>query len=188
MNQQSPSATDKCKSKQIQSDRKFNVVISGVEECIVGTPRLVRLDQDLERISGVIASVDSTITSDSIRDIIRLGKFNSNCKRPRPILVKFLRYADAAKVLFKAGSLCQPYTIKPDMSKEQRVRESVLLKERLSLIQSGIKRKSIKIHNSRLFVNNVLHGKVDSSNIFQLCQPNSIVMNQELVQFKIKLI
>ena len=37
------------------------------------------------------------------------------------------------------------------------------------LIQSGKSRHSIKIRNSKLFLNNKLHGFVDSSDTFQLC-------------------
>ena len=37
------------------------------------------------------------------------------------------------------------------------------MKERWGLIQSGVARKSIKIRNTRLFVNNKLHGQVINS-------------------------
>ena len=56
--------------------------------------------------------------------------------------------------------MSRPHSIKPDMSREQRLLESILMKERWGLIQSGVARKSIKI---RLFVNNKLHGQVINS-------------------------
>ena len=55
--------------------------------------------------------------------------------------------------------LSRPYSIKPNMSREQRLVEAVLLQERWHLIQSGVARNSIKIQNTRLFVKNKLHGQ-----------------------------
>jgi len=52
------------------------------------------------------------------------------------------------------------------MTREQRVCESVLLKERWQLIQSGVPRNSIKMKGSCLFVSNKLHGRV-AGNAFQ---------------------
>ena len=72
----------------------------------------------------------------------------------------------------KRRSLTLPYSIKSDLSLEERKRESALLKERWSLIQSGIECKFIRIHNLSIFVNNKLHGKLDlSSNQFHCCSP-----------------
>ena len=45
------------------------------------------------------------------------------------------------------------------MSRSQRVRESVLLKERWALIKNGISRKHIKIRDDCLLMNNQLHGR-----------------------------
>lgn len=133
----------------------------------MGTTRSVRMSQDLEKVSEIFKSIDNSINDHSIKDLFRLGKFDSGRSRPRSILVKFVRCADASKVLSKVSSLSQPFIVKPDMSAAQRVRESILLKERWSLLQSGTNRKSIKIRNSSIYVNNILHGTVDSSNTFQ---------------------
>ena len=46
------------------------------------------------------------------------------------------------------------------MSHSQRIRESILLKERWRLLQKGVARKSIRIREESLFVNNQLHGRV----------------------------
>ena len=51
--------------------------------------------------------------------------------------------------------------IKADLSKEARVRQSVLLKERWSLMQSGVEKKDIKITESKLIVRGRLHGHAD---------------------------
>ena len=73
-----------------QPDRKFNVVIYGIEECPKGTPKHERFNRDLENIT-VISSVDTdgSIQPQSIRDHFRLGKFKNSSQmqqcRPRPI-------------------------------------------------------------------------------------------------------
>ena len=83
--------------------------------------------------------------------------------RPRPILIKLIRISDVSKILSKKGLLSRPHSIKSDMSREQRLLESILMKVRWGLIQSGVARKSIKIRNTCLFVNNKLHGQVINS-------------------------
>ena len=78
--------------------------------------------------------------------------------------MKFIKSADAASVLSQRGSLSNStVSIKPDMSKMERKRESLLLKERWSLIQSGVPRMDIKIRGSRLLVKNKLHGCIKMS-------------------------
>ena len=51
----------------------------------------------------------------------------------------------------------------PDMSPTERRSESILLKERWCLIQSGVPCEVIKIRGSRLLVRNKLHGRVISA-------------------------
>ena len=51
-------------------------------------------------------------------------------------------------------------SIKCDMSFEECMIENALLKERRSLIDSGIERKFITIHDNSLYVKNKLHGLV----------------------------
>ena len=67
----------------------------------------------------------------------------------RPILVRLIRIADFHSILSNRGSLSSPIYIKPDMTKEERHRESVLLKERWNLIQSGVPKNVIRIQGSR---------------------------------------
>ena len=50
--------------------------------------------------------------------------------------------------------------IKPDLSPEDRLTESLLLIERRSLIDSGSVRAPIRIRGTQLFVGDRLHGKV----------------------------
>ena len=65
-------------------------------------------------------------------DFHRLGKKTQ--EHPRPI-VKFLHMLDAAPVLSSLDKIPSPFSIKPDMSPEQRLIENKLLKERYNLIQ-----------------------------------------------------
>ena len=83
--------------------------------------------------------------------------------------------ADASSVLSKRGSpRGTPVVIKPDMSLKERKSESMLLKERWSLIQSGVPREVIKICGSRLLVRNKLHGQVTmSGSDLSFCRHNS---------------
>ena len=75
--------------------------------------------------------------------------------------MKFIRAADVSTVLSKRGSLRNSLvSIKPDMSPLERKCESLLLKERWSLIQSGIPRPAIRIRGSHLLVRNKLHGQI----------------------------
>ena len=53
--------------------------------------------------------------------------------------------------------------IKPNMTVEERLRESILLKERWNLIQSGILKNVIKIQGSRLYVRSALYGQFKDS-------------------------
>lgn len=102
-------------------------------------------------------------------------------RRPRPVMVKFVRSADVARLLCNRSSLSSSFTIRADLSKEASFKKSVLMKERWALIESGINRKSIKVTSSSIFVHDKLHGKLDSNNIIQLVDcvngPNEVPTN-----------
>ena len=53
------------------------------------------------------------------------------------------------------------------MSQAERFTESLLLKERWRLIQSGTNRKSIRIQSTNIYVDDKLHGRVHNS-LFEL--------------------
>ena len=98
--------------------------------------------------------------------------------------MKFIRAADASSVLSKRrSSIGASVIIKPDMSPSERKRESILLKERWSLIQSGVPRKAIRIQGSRLLVRNKLHGQVSmsGSDLTFSCRNTDLVMNNDAV-------
>ena len=175
-------ATTKKSSKlggdKTEEDRKFNVVIYGINECNKGTPRNERLNHDLDKVTSIITQGDNSVSPLSIRDLLRLGKYRDQSKTSRPILVKLNRTIDVTTLLIKARSLPKEIRIKPDMSHEERLIESLLLKERWSLIQSGIERKVIRIRANKIFVKNKLHGQIiDSSFVPEQQQPSDTEMD-----------
>ena len=132
-----------------QFDTKFNIVVFGVDECSIGTNRLVRHNSDLNSVASITKSMVTNINANSISDCFRLGKFNPERQRPRPILVKFILSSDVQSVLSNRGKLSKPISIKPYMSPKDRRNDLSLLRERWCLIQSGIGRQSIKIRGMR---------------------------------------
>ena len=93
----------------------------------------------------------------------RLGKFSHDTACPRPIMVKFVRIADVAKIFSRRRSLSPPFSIKPDMSRTQRLQESILMQERWHLVQYNVDHKSIKLRGGSLYVKDKLHGRVSNS-------------------------
>ena len=161
-----PEVTRSSKEK-VYTDRKYNIVLYGVDECAKGIPKRGRFESDLSKAVSILSGLDESIQSESIKDIYRLGKFSQEKKRPSPLLVKFIRVSDVSNVLSKRRLLKHPTFIKPDLNLEERKVESMLLKERWSLIQSGVPRSDIKIRDLRLFVKNKLHGQI--TNIGSQC-------------------
>ena len=95
------------------------------------------MTQDLAKVVAALSA---------IKDCFRLGKFKPQNPKPRSILVKLIRVADVHKILSNRGQCRHPIFIKHDMSPEERHRESILLKERWNLIQTGIPKSSIRIY------------------------------------------
>jgi len=52
------------------------------------------------------------------------------------------------------------------MTPDERQIESILLKERWTLIQKDTERRAIKIRGNKIFLNNKLHGEVKDSKLF----------------------
>ena len=156
-------------------DRKFNLVVYGAKECVEGTNRHERLSHDVEVSTHIFQPLAPGISLHSIRDCVRLGKYNSvHC---RPLLVKLTSTREVSTILANRAKLVSNPTIsiKPDMTKHERVVESVLLKERRSLINSGLARKSIRIRGNTLYVNNTKLGSVIDSNFVPATTQNSTV-------------
>ena len=132
------------------SDKRFNIIIQGIPECPTGTSKFVRVSRDIKNAGSVLGEFDSTLGSHSIKDCLRLGKYKGEGHRPRSLLVKLIRVADVTSVLAKRGSGSGQYRIKPDLSRDDRLIESVLLKKRWDLITSGIPKKDIKLGRTSL--------------------------------------
>ena len=154
------------------STSKFSIVISGIPECSPGTRRNARISHDFEKVADVIHSVDNFITLASIRDCRRMGKYSPTHPRPRPALVTLNSSKDVVSLLAKRGSVSQPYVIKPNMSKSERLIERLLLNERWRLIQSHVSKRDIRIGKSVIYVNGVPHAKVINSSLV-LSEPAS---------------
>ena len=91
--------------------------------------------------------MNTEIEPSQILDCYRLGKYKLPQSRPRPILVKLQHAIDASSILANRASLKSPVFIKPDLAPTDQNIESMLLKERWTLIQAGHDQKSIKINS-----------------------------------------
>ncbi len=178
LNQTPTSHQTRSRAAKISHDRQFNVVLYGIAECAQGTNRKTR---DISKVEEVIGALNCGVNNHSIRDCVRLGKYrtpntSTDLKKPRPLLVNLSRVTDAQQILTKKGAVPKPYIIKPDLSKEKRLIEATLLKERWTLIQTGTDRSSIKIRDSKLFVSNTLYGSASGSaftpSVSRLPNPN----------------
>ena len=66
-------------------------------------------------------------------------------------------------------------TCKPDLSRQERQVEAILLKERWKLIQSGIDRKDIKIRNGSLYAKGKLHCRVENDKLITVNETISLL-------------
>ena len=156
-------------------DRKYNVIVYGVNECPKGTTKHARLESDLNGAVTVLSKLDNHVQNQSLKDVYRLGKFNPVAIHPRPLLVKFIRATDVVSVLSKKGSLSYPLFIKPDLSPQEKQRDSILLKERWSLVQTGILRHDIKTRGPRLYVKGKLFCHFSESQVIYSSGPSELL-------------
>ena len=159
----SPTHTSSDKHEFDRLEGKFNLVVYGIPESPKGTKPNSRLAKDIENMVPILADLCPPISDQSIRDCVRLGRYTEN--KNRPILVKLSRACDAASILANRRKLSQHrhISIKPQMSPDERKIESLLLRERRSLILQGTDRKMIKIRNNRIYINKQLHGQVSTN-------------------------
>ena len=135
------------------TDRKFNVIVYGIDENPPNTKRHARLKNDIKAFHNALISASIQIEPSAIKDCFRLGQYKSESDHPRPLLIKFLRSTDATYLLTSKTQLKHPIYIKPDLTPLEKSNESLLLKERKTLIQKGTDRLHIKLRNSHLYVN-----------------------------------
>lgn len=152
--------------------RKFNVLLFGISEQQHGLSRSTRQSNDFESVASIISG--ATGNSHGVRDCRRLGKYNRESSRSRPILVSLNSTEDVRKLLSSRRSLPDHIRAKPDLSPDERQVEALLLKERWRLISSGELRQAIRIRGSSIFLNNNLHGRVINSTFKVFLSPDSI--------------
>lgn len=140
---------------------KFNVVVYGVNEKPKGSPKHTRLLEDIKDVSVVFNKLDPSISSQSIQDCTRLGKYSED--RCRPLLVKLSRSCEVSSLLSKRRKLkgTPRVSIKPDMSPEERKIDSLLMRKRWELSETmGIAKENIKIRGKSIYVNNSKFGSI----------------------------
>ena len=84
-------------------ERKFNVVIFGLNESPKGTVRQTRVMNDYKSAAATLNFLDSNLDTHSIRDCIRLGKYSDG--RKRPLLVRLIKSCEAMHALSQAHKL-----------------------------------------------------------------------------------
>ena len=128
------------------AERKFNVIIYGLPESQKGTAKYERTISDSNSASLAIQSICPEISQQSVRDCSRLGKYSQDHHRPRPVLVRLTRTCEVASILSNRRKLVSTpdISIKPHMSFKEKQIESILLRERRTLIDNGVDKKSIK--------------------------------------------
>uniref|UniRef100_A0A1X7UGB3 PHD-type domain-containing protein n=1 Tax=Amphimedon queenslandica TaxID=400682 RepID=A0A1X7UGB3_AMPQE len=152
----------------LSRDRTCNLVVSGLPECPRGTNRTNRAIQDQNSILTVLSPLCSTLSTHSIRDIFRLGKYVEG--QSRPILVKLQRPLDVSIILSNKRLLAETpnVSVRPDLSPHDKAIYSTLMRERRALILSGHESRAIKIKKNCLFLDGCLYGKViDSSFVLE---------------------
>ncbi len=133
--------------------KKFSIIVQGIEECEDGTAKPTRQKEDLAKVISVLSKVDGSIQPQAIRDHHRLGKYDQDRQRPRPILVQFVRSADVSSILSKTSSVEPPYSIQHYMTPAELARNAILLKKRWAIhTETGTDLKQIKIRKHSIFV------------------------------------
>ena len=108
------------------SDRKLNLVFLGLPMSPTGTNYHNRVQNDYKAFLSVLSNgpLKERLSSVSLRDYIRLGKYNRLNERSRPILVKFNCIKDVSSILSNCAHLATSsgsrVVIKHDLSKEER--------------------------------------------------------------------
>ena len=89
-------------------ERKFNILLCGLDELPNGYPRFQRPQCDLDSIASIFFGIVPSIESNAIRDHYHLGKFHQEPTRTKPILVKLDWTSEVASLLFNGDLLKSP--------------------------------------------------------------------------------
>ena len=98
--------------------KKFSVVVHGIAECAHGTPIEHRITQDANSAASAITHVVGH-THHQFSEVRRLGRYERELPRPRPLLVTLLRCADVCTILSHRDKLKPPLHVQPYMSMEE---------------------------------------------------------------------
>ena len=60
-------------------ERKYNVVVNGIQEYPRGTPKASQLRGNIDKAISVLSGLESSIGIQSVKDIFHLGKFSTDC-------------------------------------------------------------------------------------------------------------
>ena len=88
-----------------------------------------------------------------------------------------MRISDVVQILSNKQDIHSPYYIKPDRSPEIRAQEALLLKERYTLLQSGLDKSDIKIRNFGIYVKGILYGQASSSGFPRVRSDTGVLTN-----------
>ena len=81
------------------SNKKFNLVMYGIQENPIRTPRHISSTNDLSNCLCILKDINPSSSKNPVCNCTRLGKFTANSTRPRPILLTFITTIDVANVL-----------------------------------------------------------------------------------------
>ncbi|XP_076819925.1 uncharacterized protein LOC143465476 isoform X2 [Clavelina lepadiformis] len=124
-----------------QYSKRYNLRFLGVPESN---------DEDLiETIKQIIQETMGVTLRDTIAEAARIKNENV---QPRPILVKFSKWNDKTKVLYRRKTLPESMSIEDDLTQAQRERRKKLRKIAAHAEQEG---KKIKWSGKQLFVDGV---------------------------------
>ena len=117
-----------------------------------GQYRKKLLDHDYHSLSDILDFIGESPT---IVDLRRIGKFKSDQKRPRTLLVCLSNPWDVKKILSKGYMLKEygkPIFLSRALNREEQTLEHELIKTRRELINAGESPKNIKIRDLKLIV------------------------------------
>ena len=131
------------------------------------------MTKDTEAVINLFQAIAPQISEQSVCDCLRLGKYSN--QKHLQILVKLSRTCEVSTILASRVKLSEfpGISMKPDTTPKEREVESVLLKKRRELTNSGIESSSIKIRGNSLFVKKK-YGVVKGSTFTSLITDNCL--------------
>uniref|UniRef100_A0A1X7TZC5 Zinc finger PHD-type domain-containing protein n=1 Tax=Amphimedon queenslandica TaxID=400682 RepID=A0A1X7TZC5_AMPQE len=105
------------------SHHRFNIIVSGIEESPVGTPRTARINSDINAASAILSDFSTDGTPPVYaRDCRRLGRYRQDAPSPRPLLVTLNSTIEVSNVLFKCQRLSLTSKISSNTNRDAAIR------------------------------------------------------------------